>query len=152
MSTYTLAPRVLSGYTYKGFQYAPQNFNDGRESLFHDVIRDGKVTTIDFDVHSELPLSVFHKFVDDTLMREEANSDATIEENGVGFTGFDSQILTSFAKRVLEWEQEVKHKYQTALSPKQMEVLQKRMPKYAKQLVSIFGQKFDEKYPVIEGK
>ena len=204
MNTYAgLSPRVLSGYTYKGFQYLPQNFNDGREALFHDVKRGDSVTTIGFfDVHSELPLSVFHKFVDDILMREEAaaeekanttpkfsksfsskeerlewvktmlktdsrwtirgllaifarqtteemDSDTTKEDNGVGFTGFDAEILTSFAKRVMEWEQEITHKYPTALSPRQVEVLQKRMPKYAQQLIKISGQKFDEKYPVV---
>jgi hypothetical protein len=206
MSTYALSPRVLSGYTYKGFQYLPQNFNDGREALFHDVKRGDSLTTIDFDVHSELPLCVFHKFVDDTLLKElvqeeakaeekvntapkvsksfstkeerlewvktmlksdsrwtirgllaifsrqtvdETSSDATIEDNGVGFTGFDAEILTSFAKRVMEWEQETTHKYPTALSPRQIEVLQKRMPKYAQQLIKISGQKFDEKYPVV---
>lgn len=48
--------------------------------------------------------------------------------NGVGFSGFDAKILSSFA----EWYNG--HKY---LSPKQMVVLRKRMMKYVKQLTKI---------------
>lgn len=56
--------------------------------------------------------------------------DRTEENNGVGFTGTDAEILSSFAKQV----EKDTGKYPLALSPKQMAILFKRMPKYAGQL------------------
>jgi hypothetical protein len=52
----------------------------------------------------------------------------TIYHNGVGFTGTDGRILTSFAKQLL------KTGY---LSDKQTELLMKKMPKYWIQVVKI---------------
>ena len=49
----------------------------------------------------------------------------TVEHNGVGFSGFDAEILTSFAKQVQE---------QGKLTDRQMEVARKRVLKYAGQL------------------
>ena len=48
--------------------------------------------------------------------------------NGVGFSGADSEILSSFAEQV---------KKGRTLSPKQMTILYKKMPKYARQLMGI---------------
>ena len=48
--------------------------------------------------------------------------------NGVGFSGADADILTSFAKQLQ------KNNY---LSPKQMNILRKKMTKYSKQLARI---------------
>jgi len=58
----------------------------------------------------------------------EQNSEATLESNGVGFTGADGEILASFAKQL---------KIKNYLSPKQMDLLYKKMPKYWKQIISI---------------
>ena len=59
---------------------------------------------------------------------EEQCDGHTKEFNGVGFSGFDSDILSSFAQQYLEkgW-----------LSPKQMNYVKKYMPKYSKQLIEI---------------
>lgn len=56
----------------------------------------------------------------------EQASDATVEHNGIGFTGTDAEILTSFAKF-----------YQRAgfLTEKQLVLLKKRIVKYWKQLL-----------------
>lgn len=61
----------------------------------------------------------------------------TIEENGVGFTAFDAEILTSFAQQVERWERaDPTRRYATPLSEKQMALLFKRIPKYAGQLLA----------------
>lgn len=59
---------------------------------------------------------------------EEQNAGETLEDNGVGFTGIDAFILTSFAEH-----------YQTKgfLSPKQMAILKNKIGKYAGQLIRI---------------
>lgn len=72
------------------------------------------------------------KWALDGLMRIYANQTAderTVEEtrheNGIGFTGADANILTSFAKQVERGR---------TMSPKQMALIHKKMPKYARQL------------------
>lgn len=58
----------------------------------------------------------------------ELESEATRDENGVGFSGPDAEILTSFYKRVEKgWP----------LTEKQMKILFRLMPRYAGQLLSI---------------
>jgi hypothetical protein len=59
---------------------------------------------------------------------DEQEMEATTEHNGVGFTGVDGEILTSFAKQYIA---------RGTLSPKQMALLYKKMPKYAKQLLTL---------------
>lgn len=53
---------------------------------------------------------------------------ATYEENGVGFSGCDGEILSSFAKQYkkIGW-----------LSTKQKQIAFKRVPKYWKQIISL---------------
>ena len=55
-------------------------------------------------------------------------AEQTNENNNVGFTGADAEILSSFAKQLKDrgW-----------LSTKQLKVLHKRMPKYSRQLLNI---------------
>jgi len=48
--------------------------------------------------------------------------------NGIGFTGIDSNILTSFAKQ---------YRQRKFLTPKQMTLLFKKAPKYWKQILSV---------------
>lgn len=52
----------------------------------------------------------------------------TSEANGVGFTGTDAQILSSFAEFLKKYKK---------LSPKQMTILKKKMPKYWKQIIGL---------------
>ena len=52
--------------------------------------------------------------------------DATLERNGIGFTGPDAEILTSFARQ---------YQRRGCLSPKQMIILRRRIPAYARQIV-----------------
>ncbi len=57
---------------------------------------------------------------------DEQNSESTIERNGIGFTGPDAEILTSFARQ---------YQRRGSLSPKQMIILRRRIPAYARQIV-----------------
>ena len=56
---------------------------------------------------------------------DEQNVEETVEHNGIGFTGADANILSSFAKQVLKGR---------TMSAKQEAILFKKMPKYAGQL------------------
>ena len=57
---------------------------------------------------------------------DEQYREATIERNGIGFTGPDAEILTSFARQ---------YQRRGCLSPKQMIILRRRIPAYARQIV-----------------
>lgn len=60
--------------------------------------------------------------------KDEIKSNNTYDYNGVGFTGFDGEILTSIAKFYLNTGK---------VSNKQLEILFRKMPKYWKQLVNL---------------
>jgi len=64
----------------------------------------------------------------DFQTKDEQRYETTSEYNGVGFTGVDGEILTSFAKQLLlkGW-----------LSPKQMTIVKKKMPKYWMQIIKL---------------
>lgn len=63
---------------------------------------------------------------------DEKRTESTRDHNGVGFTGVDGEILSSFAKQVMAGR---------TMSPKQMNLIFKKMPKYAKQLEGIAAAK-----------
>jgi hypothetical protein len=65
---------------------------------------------------------------------QEQTCERTTDLNGVGFTAFDAEILTSFAKQVIRHRQNPV--YPSALSERQMVLLFKRIPKYAGQILS----------------
>jgi len=58
---------------------------------------------------------------------DERCREATIERNGIGFTGPDAEILTSFASQ---------YQRRGRLTEKQMMILRRRIPAYARQIVS----------------
>lgn len=60
--------------------------------------------------------------------QEEKIYQATVEDNGIGFSGCDAEILSSFAKRILGGN---------SLTEKQLVIAQKKMPKYAGQLFKL---------------
>ncbi len=68
-------------------------------------------------------IRIFEKQTDD-----EKQAGMTNRDNGVGFTGMDAEILTSFAAQYQRWGR---------LSDKQMVIVFKKMPKYAGQLYRI---------------
>ncbi|MFA5434141.1 MAG: hypothetical protein WC319_14955 [Candidatus Paceibacterota bacterium] len=94
-----------------------------------------KVTNADLELFVKTKLEHNHIWALKALIEisrfqtsEELENEVTRFINGVGFTGVDAKILTSFAKQ-----------YQSRgwLSQKQMEILHKRIPKYWKQIVAI---------------
>ena len=64
----------------------------------------------------------------DNQTDSEKNAEETIVDNGIGFTGGDARILTSFA----EW-----YKSHGWLSPKQMKWVYAKMGKYTGQLMEM---------------
>jgi len=64
----------------------------------------------------------------DFQTQHEKESERTHDYNSVGFTGVDGEILTSFAKQLI---------YKKFLSPKQMAIVYKKMPKYWMQVIKI---------------
>jgi hypothetical protein len=64
----------------------------------------------------------------------EQASEQTVNNNGVGFSGRDAQILSSFAKQYQTWK--AKPLFPRPLSGKQMAIVFKRMPVYAAQLIA----------------
>ena len=71
----------------------------------------------------------------------EQATESTNEENGVGFTGVDAEILSSFAKQINKGRN---------MSPKQMAIIYKKMPKYAKQLMNIAEEKRMEAWNILK--
>ena len=59
---------------------------------------------------------------------EEQNSDITIHRNGMGFSAYDADILSSMAKQFQRYGK---------LTDKQLYVARKKLQKYIKQLVRI---------------
>lgn len=64
--------------------------------------------------------------------RGEQDSDQTMEDNGVGFNGFDAEILSNFAKFFMKTG---------FLTKKQLAIARKKVIKYAKQLTMIANGK-----------
>lgn len=62
---------------------------------------------------------------------DEQQMETTCEHNNVGFTGTDGEILSSFAKQLT---------YKGYLSPKQMALVYKKMPKYWRQIIGASNQ------------
>lgn len=70
---------------------------------------------------------------------DEVESRETSHVNGIGFNGYDANILTGFAEQVLEWQDtpEDDRRYPSPLSTKQLEITRSKMRKYAGQLARI---------------
>ena len=64
----------------------------------------------------------------------EKQAEKTVENNRVGFTGWDSKLMTSFAKQYLGRVQSEKELDPRRLSKKQMDIIKKTMKKYWKQV------------------
>lgn len=58
--------------------------------------------------------------------QDEQAAETTVEDNGRGFSGVDAVILSSFSKQVISGR---------TLSPKQMVIVFKKMPRYSRQVI-----------------
>lgn len=63
----------------------------------------------------------------------EKSCKTTQEDNGVGFSAFDAEILSSFAEQLAKKKQ---YGIPLSLTPKQMPLARKRVKKYWKQLMN----------------
>ncbi len=69
---------------------------------------------------------------------DEQEQEETTENNGVGFNGCDGNIMSSFAKQIIRYNNNTSPvKHPSALSPKQMSIARKKIIKYSKQLTKI---------------
>jgi hypothetical protein len=68
----------------------------------------------------------------------EKDAKVTKEDNKVGFNGVDAEILSSFAEQF---------KRRGFLTPKQLVIARRKMPKYRKQLAEIAAEKNGQKAP-----
>ena len=59
---------------------------------------------------------------------DEQRAEQTIEHNGIGFSGPDAEILSSFARQ---------YQQRGSLSPRQMTVLRRKIPSYAGQVARV---------------
>jgi hypothetical protein len=62
---------------------------------------------------------------------DEQNKDSTDHQNDVGFNSNDAFILSQFAKSYEQWGR---------LTPKQLAIVHRKMPKYARQLIMHTGE------------
>jgi hypothetical protein len=68
---------------------------------------------------------------------EEKEIGDTKVHNNVGFNGRDAQIMTSFARQIIDWNGIEFRKHPTPLSKKQLHIARKRILKYSGQLAKI---------------
>lgn len=96
----------------------------------------------------------------DYQTKEEQTTKTTKENNGVGFSGLDGEILTSFASQVINKGLRTmlesptpQHIYaERFLSKPQVEILKRKMPKYAGQLYRIAEARKNESAQLIQSK
>lgn len=69
----------------------------------------------------------------------EQDAQQTEDRNDVGFNSADSEILSSFAEQITAWNNTPARdrRYDSPLSPKQIQLARRRMKKYAGQLARI---------------
>lgn len=72
---------------------------------------------------------------------EEKSRESTDDDNGIGFTGLDARIFSSFSKQIIRHRNEPFKQHPVPLSPKQMAIARKRMGKYSTQLTRIVRAK-----------
>ena len=77
---------------------------------------------------------------------DEQRAEHTKHRNAIGFNGVDSQILSSFAKQVQQWQKtpEKNRRFDSPLSPRQIVLTRQKMAKYAGQLVIVAREKATE--------
>ena len=68
---------------------------------------------------------------------DEQSAESTRYQNGVGFNGADAQIMSSFAKQVIDWYSTDRPRFPFPLSPKQLGMARTRIVKYSRQLAEL---------------
>jgi hypothetical protein len=113
--------------------------NQGNESGQYSVEKIKERIQTDYGFAIQCLLKLYERQTTDEQLSEE-----TKHVNNIGFSGADANILSSFAKQVLQWKSETNPRYPSPLSPRQMEILRKKLQKYAKtQIPKIFSSSFE---------
>ena len=68
---------------------------------------------------------------------DEQEDKKTSLKNGAGFNGLDAEILSSFSEQVLKGRK---------LSPKQMAIVHRKMPRYARQVLASISPEKEEAF------
>ena len=81
----------------------------------------------------------------DSQTADEQDLECTKHDNGVGFSGVDAQILSSFAQQIQRHKADPSPRFRSPLSPRQLEIGRAKLHKYAMQLVRIARQNYATK-------
>lgn len=76
----------------------------------------------------------------DRQTQDEKSTESTNHQNGVGFSGVDAEILSSFAAQILR-KQGRGQALGTCLSEKQMAIAKKKIARYSRQLAEVANEK-----------
>lgn len=68
----------------------------------------------------------------DRQTRDEQEAQYTKHQNGIGFSAFDAQILSSFAQQIQQGR---------SLTDRQLTVAFRRLPRYARQLAEVVAER-----------
>ena len=72
---------------------------------------------------------------------DEQRAESTDHRNDKGFNAADAPIMSSFAKQILDWRRSDDRTYASPLSPRQLAVARRKLPKYAGQLARIAAER-----------
>jgi hypothetical protein len=112
-------------------QLAPKDENVIKESLIELTTKKAKREVLKAALEDGPSTAVWGLLrIFEMQTQDEQACNCTTYDNGVGFTGVDAEILTSFAKQFIQ---------RGTLSKKQLALLQKKMGKYAKQLLTLIN-------------
>ena len=81
--------------------------------------------------NSAWALKALRTIFEQNQTEDEQSSGYAKEYNGIGFTGFDSEILSSMATQYIR---------RGELTPKQMKVVMNRMSKYSQQVIELSNE------------
>ena len=84
-----------------------------------------------FAMNQQWAIKAMVRIYDENQTTEEKQSQDTIHDNGIGFSGADSFILSSFSEQV---------KAGRNMSDKQMAIIFKKMKKYANQVIAFIPE------------
>jgi len=70
---------------------------------------------------------------------DEQQGEQTRWQNGMGFSSYDSKLMSSFAKQIIAWQETDpdQRKFKSPLSPKQLPLARRIIKRYAGQLAKI---------------
>jgi hypothetical protein len=107
-----------------------------KSSVIMDVMKTTKLNVQAFVKHKLATdpvwaLKALVRIFTENQTQSEQQMDATVEDNGIGFSGVDAEFMSSLAKQYIA---------KGFLSPKQMSFVFKKISKYSRQVVLMSNQ------------